>query len=119
MTTKELYDTIISKPDLHSLPKIYDQSLIWHLYKTAYVRACCDGADSFIEIFGGDGFTGSLMRQRLDENEMVNALYALSKKGNMLVLKKSLLGTNIFYCRGVVPFLRFSLFEFDKNANST
>ena len=74
MTTKELYDTIISKPDLHSLPKIYDQSLIWHLYKTAYVRACCDGADSFIEIFGGDGFTGSLMRQRLDENEMVNAL---------------------------------------------
>ena len=54
-------------------------------------------ADSFIEIFGGDGFTGSLMRQRLDEDEMVNELYTLGKKGNMLVLKKSLFGTSVFY----------------------
>ena len=97
MTTKELYDAIICTPDLHSLPKLYDNSLIWHLYKNAYIHACCNGADSFIEIFGGDGFTGSLMRQRFDEDEMVNELYTLGKKGNMLVLKKSLFGTNVFY----------------------
>ena len=97
MSTKELYDAIICKPDLHSLPKLYDNSLIWHLYKNAYIHACCNGIDSFIEIFGGDGFTGSLMRQRLDEDEMVNELYTLGKKGNMLVLKKSLFGTNVFY----------------------
>ena len=97
MTTKELYDAIICKPDLHSLPKLYDNSLIWHLYKNAYIHACCNGIDSFIEIFGGDGFTGSLMRQRLDEDEMVNELYTLGKKGNMLVLKKSLFGTSVFY----------------------
>ena len=97
MTTKELYDTIICKPDLHSLPKLYDNSLIWHLYKNAYIHACCNGADSFIEIFSGDGFTGSLMRQRLDEDEMFNELYTLGKKGNMLVLKKSLFGTSVFY----------------------
>ena len=97
MTTKELYDAIICKPNLHSLPKLYDSSLIWHLYKNAYVHACCNGADSFIEIFGGDGFTGSLMRQRLDEDEMLNELYILGKKGNMLVLKKSLFDTSVFY----------------------
>lgn len=28
---------------------------------------------------------------------MVSELYALAKKGNMLVLKKSFLGTSIFY----------------------
>ena len=42
-------------------------------------------------------FTGSLMRQRLDEDEMFNELYTLGKKGNMLVLKKSLFGTSVFY----------------------
>ena len=97
MTTKELYDTIICKPDLHSLPQLYDNSLIWRLYKNAYIHACCNGTDSFIEIFSGDGFTGSLMRQRLDEDEMLNELHTLGKKGNMLVLKKSLLGTSVFY----------------------
>ena len=97
MTTKELYDASIRNPDLQSLPKLFDNSLIWHLYKNAYVHACCNGADSFIEIFGGDGFTGSLIRQRLDEDEMLNELYTLGKKGNMLVLKKSLLGTSVFY----------------------
>ena len=97
MTTEELYDAIICNPDLHSIPKLYDNSLIWHLYKNAYIHACCNGADSFIEFFSGDGFTGSLMRQRLDEDEMLNELCALGKKGNMLVLKKSLFGTSVFY----------------------
>ena len=97
MTTQELYDAIICTPDLHSLPKLSDNSLIWHLYKNAYVQACCNDADSFIEIFGGDGFTGSLMRQRLDADEMLNELYTLGKKGNMLVLKKSLFGTSVYY----------------------
>ena len=97
MTTKELYDILICKSDLHSLPKLYDNSLIWHLYKNAYIHACCNGADSFIEIFGGDGFTGSLMRQRLDEDDMLNELCTLGKKGNMLALKKSLFGTSVFY----------------------
>ena len=97
MTTKELYNAIVCKPDLHSSPKLYGNSLIWHLYKNAYIHACCNGVDAFIEIFGGDGFTGSLMRQRLDEDEIVTELYILGKKGNMLVLKKSLLGTSVFY----------------------
>ena len=97
MTTKELYDAIICTPDLHSLPKLYDNSLIWHLYKNAYVQACCNGADSFIEIFGGDGFTGSLMHWHPDEDEMVSELYTLGRRGNMLVLKKSLFGTSTFY----------------------
>lgn len=97
MTTKELYDAIICKPDLHSLPELYDNSLIWHLYINAYIHACCNGVDSFLEITGGDGSSGPLMRQRLDEDEMVDELYTLGRKGNMLVLKKSLFGTSTFY----------------------
>ena len=104
MTTKDLYDAIICKPDLHSLPKLYDNSLIWHLYKNAYIHACCNGVDSFIEIFSGNGFTGSLLRQRLDEEDIVNELYSLGKKDNMLVLKKNLLGTTIFYSGPVEAF---------------
>lgn len=97
MTTKELYDTLISKPDLHSLPKLYDNSLIWHLYKNAYIHTYCNNEDATVEIFSGDGFSGSLMRWRFDEDEVVSELYTLGKKGNMLVLKKSLLGTSTFY----------------------
>lgn len=97
MTAKEVYAALIRKTDLHSVPKVYDNSLIWHLYKNGYIHACCNGEDSVIEIFCGDGFTGSLLRQRLHEEEMVGELYALGKKGNMLVLKRSLFGTSVFY----------------------
>ena len=97
MITKELYDTLVCKADLHSLPKLFDNTLIWYLYKNAYMRAYRNSGDTVIEIFGGDGFSGSLIHWRPDEDEMVSELYTLCRKGNMLVLKRSLLGTCIFY----------------------
>jgi len=97
MTTKDLYDALVSKPDLHSLPKIYDNNLIWHLYNNAYIRAYCSSGDAVVEIFGGECFTNFLMRWRFDEDDVVNELYALGRRGNILVLKRSLLGTSVFY----------------------
>ena len=97
MTTSELYNAILCKPDLHSRPRLYDDALIWHLYKTAYLRAACGNGDAVIEIFSGNGFTGSVMHWHPDEEDMIEELYTLGKKGNMLVLKKSLWGTSIFY----------------------
>ena len=97
MTTKELYDTLISKPNLHALPKLYDNNIIWHLYKNAYIRVYCNNNDTLIEIFCGDGFSGSLLRWCPDEDEIISELYTLVVKGNMLVLKQSLFGTSIFY----------------------
>ena len=97
MTTKELYDAIICKPDLHSHPVLHDNILVWHLYKNAYVQSFCNNGDTSIDIIGDSVFAGSFMHWHPDEDDMISELYALGKKGNMLVLKKSLFGTSIFY----------------------
>lgn len=97
MTTKELYDAIICKPDLHSLPDLYDNILIWHLYENAYIQAFCHDGDTSIDIIGNSVFSGSMMHWHPDEDDMIDELYTLGKKGNMLVLKKSLWGTSVFY----------------------
>ena len=97
MTTKELYDAIICKPDLHSQPVLHDNVLVWHLYKNAYVQAFCNDGDTAIDIVGNSAFTGSVMHWHPNEEDMVDELYSLGKAGNILVLKKSLLGTSIFY----------------------
>ena len=97
MTTKELYDAIICKPDLHSTPKLYENMMVWHLYKNAYVQAFCHDGDTSIDIINNSVFSGSIMHWHPDEEDMVDELYTLGKKGNLLVLKKSLLGTSTFY----------------------
>ena len=97
MTTKELYDAIICKPDLHSHPVLHENILVWHLYKNAYVQAFCHDGDTSIDIIGNSVFSGSIMHWHPDEDDMISELYTLGKKGNMLVLKKSLFGTSIFY----------------------
>lgn len=97
MTTKEIYDAIICKPDLHSTPKLYDNVLVWHLFKNAYVQAFCHDGDTSIDIINNSVFSGSIMHWHPDEEDMIDELYTLGKKGNLLVLKKSLLGTSTFY----------------------
>jgi len=97
MTTKELYDAIICKPDLHSRPVLHDNILVWPLYENAYVQAFCNDGDTAIDIVGNSVFTGSVMHWHPKEDDMIDELYTLGKKGNLLVLKKSLLGTSVFY----------------------
>ena len=70
MTTQELYDAIIRKPDLHSTPKLYDNILVWHLYKNAYVQAFCNDGDSSIEIVGDSVWAGSIMYWHPDEGDI-------------------------------------------------
>jgi len=97
MTTQELYDALIGKPDLHSYPMLHDNILVWHLYKIAYIQAFCNNGDTSIDIIGNSVFTGSVMHWHPDEEDMLDELYNLGKAGNMLVLKKSLFGTSVFY----------------------
>ena len=97
LTTKELYDSLISKPDLHSIPELHDELLIWPLYADAYVRAYCDSYDTCIDIISNSSIRGSLVHWHPDETDMFDELYALGKKGNILVLKKTLFGTSVFY----------------------
>ncbi len=95
-TTKELYEQLLQMPDLHSLPQLDGDILFWNLYKNAYVRAYCDSYDTCIEIIS-TSFACPSTHWHPDEIDMFDALYTLGKKGNMLVLKKSLLGTSVFY----------------------
>ena len=97
MTTQDLYEALTSKPDLHSVPELYNDMVIWHLYKDAYIEASCYGKDTYINIASASLLRGSFMHWHPDEKDMVDELYTLGKKGNLLVLKKSLLGTSTFY----------------------
>lgn len=97
LTTKKLYEKLIQMPDLHSAPELKDETLIWKLYKDVYVRAYCDSYDTRIEIIHSSWIKGSFTHWHPDEDDMFDELYSLGKKGNILVLHKSLLGTGVFY----------------------
>ncbi|MBQ8575112.1 MAG: hypothetical protein IJ447_03590 [Clostridia bacterium] len=95
-TTKDLYTRLIQMSDLHSVPEIDGKYLIWKLYKNAYIRAYCDSYDTCIEIISTSLFCPST-HWHPDEDDMLDELYSLGKKGNILVFKKSLMSTDIFY----------------------
>ena len=97
MTTKELYDTLIRKPNLHSLPELHDQLLVWPLYKNAFIQAYCDHSITCIDIISNSLFSSSLMHWHPDESEMLDELYTLGKKGNILVLNRTLFATSVLY----------------------
>ena len=96
-TTKELYEKLLEMPDLHSKPELDGEILIWNLYKNAYVRAYCDNYDTCIDIISNSAVVGSLTHWHPDENDMLDELYSLGKKGNILVIQNSLLVKGVFY----------------------
>ena len=95
-TTQELYEKLLTMPDLHSIPVLEGEQLFWPLYKQGFVRAYCDSYDTCIEINSTSAFAPST-HWHPDEEDMFDELYALGKRGNILVLKKTLLGTSVFY----------------------
>lgn len=97
MTTQELYQELLSKDDLHSVPELYDDILVWHLFKDAYIQAYCRHGDTCLDIVSESIYTGILMHSHPAEDQMLMDLYAFGKQGNMVVLEKSVLATNISY----------------------
>ena len=94
MTTQELYDALLAQPDLHSLPQMQGDLLVWQLYKEADVHIFCNGSIT-IEIVGHNLLT--IARWQLGEEGVIDQLCTFGKRGNLLVLKKSLYGTQLFY----------------------
>jgi hypothetical protein len=84
-------------PDLHSKPELDGEILIWKLYENAYVRAYCDSYDTCIDIIGTSILVGSLTHWHPDEDDILNELYSLGKKGNIIVIQNSLLFKGVFY----------------------
>ena len=96
-TIKDIYEKLIEMPDLHSKPELDGEILIWKLYKTAYVRAYCNICETCIDIISNSRFVGSLTHWHPDdEEEMLNNLYSLGKKGHILAFNNSLF-KSIFY----------------------
>lgn len=88
MTAKELYDTLIRKPNLHSLPELHDQLLVWPLYKNAFIQAYCDHSITCIDIISNSLFSGSLMHWHPDESEMLDELVHIWQKGEHFGFEK-------------------------------
>lgn len=97
MTAKELYDELMENTELHSAPELYDNVLIWHLYKDAYIQAVCDAGNTKVEIVSHSLLQGTLIHWYPEEGKLMGQLCALGKRGNLLVLKKSLFETGIFF----------------------
>ena len=85
--TKELYEELIRMPDLHSKPELEGETLIWELYKNAYVRAYCDDYDACIDIISNSTFVGSLIHWHPNGEDILNDLYSLWKKEIFLLFK--------------------------------
>ena len=94
---QQLHDALMQMPDLHSSPTFNGNTLYWDLYKDAYVRACCNDKDFYIEIVGIALSNSGSVRWLADKNSMLQELYSLGKEGNMCVIKKTLYGSSVFY----------------------
>ena len=94
---KELYEVLIQMPDLHSTPTFNGNVLYWDLFKDAYIRAYCNDKDFYIEIIGISLSNSGSVRWLTDRNSMLQEMYSLGKKGNMCVIKKTLLGSSVYY----------------------
>lgn len=96
-TTKEFYEQLLQMRDLHSFPELDGEIMIWKLYKNAYIRAYCDSYDTCIDIINDSNSVRSLIHWHPDEENMLEELHSLGKKGNILVIKKFLFGMGVFY----------------------
>ena len=96
MTTKDLYALLLKMPDLHSTPKFDGNVLTWDLYENAQVRAYVDDYDTYCGIESKSIIIPS-MHWHPDEEDILEDLYTLGKKGNVVVLRSSLIVIEVFY----------------------
>ena len=97
LNSQELYKMLIHTEGLHSFPKIENDTIIWELYNNICVEASISEYDTIIDIVNKNMLHGSYMHWHPDVEEMYEELYNLGKKDNILVLRKSLSGTQVYY----------------------
>ena len=109
LTSKELYEILLQKADMHSEPEFDGENLIWNLYNNAAVHACCDNSGRCIEVVGTAPFEFFMHWHPETDAQLLDELYALGKKGNILVLSKFLMIMSTAYYGEPVGY------RFDKN----
>lgn len=96
ITSREIYGKLTQTSNLHSMPLIDGDVIIWKIYVNAYIRAYCDSYDTCIELF--DNLSDkSIIHWHPDEDDMFDELCSLGKEGNILVLRKTILGKRVCY----------------------
>ena len=95
--SQELYQMLISTPGLHSLPQLNDDVITWELYHDVYVEAFINEWDTLINVVHMNMPHGSLMHWHPELEDMYEELLTLGKKGNILVLRRFLSGTEVYY----------------------
>lgn len=95
--SRELYEMLIRTDGLHSLPQIENDVITWDLYKDVYVEASITEFDIIIDIVHKNAFYGSLTHYHPDDEEIYDDLRTMGEKGNILVIRKSLAGAEVYY----------------------
>lgn len=95
--SQELHKMLLNTPGLHSFPQLKDDVITWDLYDKVYVQTSISEHDTIIDILHRNAFFGSYMHWHPDHEEIYEELLALGKKGNILVLRKFLNGTETYY----------------------
>ncbi len=96
-TTQELYQMLAETQGLHSLPKFENDTLIWELYDKVTVEASIIKNSTIIELLGNNFFRTAYTHWHPNPEEMYGELRELGKEGHILVLRKTLLGTETYY----------------------
>ena len=95
--SQELYQMLLNTQGLHSFPQIKDDIITWDLYDKVSIEASITKSDTIIDVIQPNMLHGSYMHWHPDLEEIYDELVALGKKGNVLVLKKTLAGTMTYY----------------------
>ncbi len=107
--SQELYQMLMNTQGLRIYPEIKDDIIAWELYEDVFIKAYIDTYDTRIDIVNKNIIHGSYTHWHPDIAEIYEELVSLGKKGNILVLRKTFSGTEVYYIGNSEKY------RFDKN----
>lgn len=101
MTTAELYERLAANPDLRGEIALEDDLIIWRVTSALTLDIAVSYKDTYV------GVNGALHHWHPDEDDIYDDLCAIGKRGNILVIRKTLASSEVFYS-GAASEYRFS-----------
>ena len=93
----QLHKSLSEATDLRCVPQLDGQLLFWKLYKDASVFVQCSDDTAHIEIVNDRLVQDTVIQWTLPKDQALRQLLALGKRGHMLVIKKTIHATEVFY----------------------
>lgn len=95
--TQELYAMLMNTDGLHSFPKLKGDLLVWELYEKVRVEAYVEEGDTMINIICRGFLRGFSTHWHPALEDLYDELCKFGREGNILVLRKSVFGTEAYY----------------------